>query len=42
MYLVLQGFTLGYWKCIACLIALFIFWKAASLVVLICLIRKFQ
>jgi len=41
-FLELEGFTVGYWKCIAAMIGFTIFWRVLSLIVLICMIRKTQ
>ena len=41
-YLELEGFTLGYWKCIAACLGFAIFWRIFSLCFLTFGVSKFQ
>lgn len=42
VYLALQGFTVGYWKCIIVMICFSVFWRILSLIALKLSVKKFQ
>ena len=39
-FLELEGFTLGYWKCVAAMIGWAVFWRALSVIALACMVRR--
>ena len=41
-YLILEGFTLGYWNCVWACLGWAIFWRVMSYIMITCNISKFQ